>query len=219
MTLARVTPKDPTATVDASYRDRLAARVVDATGQPVEGATVTFAIAAADNGAGASFIGGDAQATALTDTEGRAISPGLIADKTAGEFEATASTAGAASLAFTLTNLAASPYTIGAGAASGTSTVVGTRFDVALAVTVSDKHGNPVKGAVVVFRAPAEGASGSFKRPHKHPSRVARVATNANGIAVAPSFTAGGTAGGFAVTAAVRGTSRSTAFALVVTPR
>jgi hypothetical protein len=36
---------------------------------------------------------------------------------------------------------------------------------------------------------------------------------------VAPPFTAGDVAGGFVVTATVRGTSRSTAFALVVTPR
>jgi len=219
MTLSNATPKDPSARVDTSYRDRLQARVVDATGQPVEGATVTFAIAAADNGAGASFVGGGAQATALTDTDGRAVSPALVADKTAGAFGATASTLGAQPLSFTLTNVASSPYAVGAGAASGTSTLVGTRFDVPLAVTVTDVHGNPVKGAVVVFRAPVKGASGAFKRPHKHRSRVARVATNANGIAVAPPFTAGGTAGGFVVTAIVRGTSRSTAFALIVTPR
>jgi protocatechuate 3,4-dioxygenase beta subunit len=219
MTLSNATPKEPTATVDTSYRDRLQARVVDATGQPVEGATVTFAIAAADNGAGASFVGGGAQATALTDTDGRAVSPVLVADKTAGAFGATASTAGAQPLAFTLRNVASSPYAIAAGAASGTSTVVGSRFDVPLAVTVTDVHGNPIKGAVVVFRAPVKGASGSFKRPHKRRSRVARVATNANGIAVAPPFTAGSTAGGFVVTATVRGTSRSTAFALIVTPR
>jgi len=219
MTLSNATPKDPTATVDTSYRDRLQARVVDATGQPVEGATVTFAIAAADNGAGASFLGGGAQVTALTDTDGRAISPALVADKTAGAFGATASTAGAQPLAITLTNLPSSPYTVSAGAASGTSTVVGSRFDVPLAVTVTDVHGNPVKGAAVVFRAPVKGASGSFKRPRKHRSRVARVATSANGIAVAPPFTAGDTAGGFVVTATVRGTSRSTAFALIVTPR
>ena len=219
MTLAMVTRSDPTARVDTRYRDRLQARVVDAAGQPVEGATVTFAIAAADNGAGASFLAGATQAAALTDTDGRAISPVLLADKTAGAFTATASTAGAEPLAFTLTNLAAAPYTVTAGAASGTSTVVGTRFDVPLAVTVTDKNGNPVKGAVVVFTAPAKGATGTFTRPHKHRSRIARVATNANGIAVAPPFTAGSAAGGFAVIAVVRGTARSSAFALVVTPR
>lgn len=220
MTVSMVTRSDPAATVDTQYRDRLQARIVDATGQPVEGATVTFAIAAAENGADASFLAGGAQATALTDTDGRAISPALVANKTAGAFTATASSSGAQPLAFTLTNVAASPYTVSVGAASGASTVVGARFDVPLAVTVTDKNGNPVKGAVVVFRAPVEGATGRFTigKPRKHASRIARVATNANGIAVAPPFTAGRTAGGFAVTASVRGTERSTAFALVVTP-
>lgn len=224
MTVSTVTRSDPTATVDTRYPDRLRARVVDATGRPVEGATVTFAIAAAENGAGASFLAGGTQATALTDTDGRAFSPALFANKTAGTFAATASTSGAQPLAFTLTNRAAAPYALTAGVASGTSTVVGTRFDVPLAVTVADKNGNPVKGVVVVFTAPAKGATGRFTiqtrtAARRHLSRIARVATNADGIAVAPPFTAGGIAGGFAVTAAVVRTSRSAAFALVVTPR
>jgi hypothetical protein len=233
MTVSRVTRSDPTATVETHYRDRLQARVVDAAGQPVEGETVTFAVAAADNGAGASFLAGGTQATALTDTDGGAISPTLVANKTAGAFTATASTTGAEPLTFTLTNLAGAPYTITAGAASGTSTVVGYRFAVPLGVTVTDRNDNPIKGAVVVFTAPATGATGRFtvptriphgkakkhKLPRTHPSRIARVATNAAGIAVAPPFTARGTAGGFAVTAAVAGSTKGTAFALVDTPR
>jgi protocatechuate 3,4-dioxygenase beta subunit len=239
ITLSMLPAADPTATVNTQYRDGLKARVVDANGQPLEGATVTFAIAAAGNGAGASFLGGGTQATALTDTDGRASSPVLVANKTAGAFTATAATTGAQPLAFTLTNLAATAYTVTAGAASGTATVVGTRFAVPLAVTVTDENGNPVKGAVVVFTAPVTGATGRFtiptrtttatahgqakkqrarrKLPRTHPSRTARVATNADGIAVAPPFTAGATAGGFAVTAAAAGTSKRAAFALIVT--
>lgn len=221
MTVSMVTRSDPGAIVDSRYRDRLQARIADATGQPVEGATVTFAIAAADNGAGASFLAGGTQATALTDADGRAISPALVANKTAGAFTATASVTGAQPLAFTLTNFAAAAYTVNAGVASGTSTVVGTRFDVPLAVTVTDKDGNPVKGAVVVFTAPAKGATGRFtiRKPQRHASRRASVATNASGIAVAPPFIAGATAGGFAVIATAAGTGRSAAFALVVAPR
>ena len=221
MTVSMVTHSDPIATVGSRYDDRLQARVVDATGQLVEGATVTFAIAAADNGAGASFLGGGTQATALTDVDGRAISPALVANKTAGAFTATASTIGAQPLAFALTNFAAAAYTVNAGVASGTSTVVGMRFDVPLAVTVTDKDGNPVKGAVVVFTAPAKGATGRFtiRKPRRHASRRTSVATNASGIAVAPPFIAGATAGGFAVIATAAGTGRSAAFALVVTPR
>ena len=230
MSVSMVTRSDPAATVDARYSERLQARVVDASGQPVEGATVTFAIAAADNGAGASFVAGGAQATALTDVDGRAIAPALVADKTAGAFTATASAAGAEPVTVTLTNVAAAPYAVAAGAATGTSTVVSTRFGVPLAVTVTDNEGNPVAGKVVVFTAPAGGATGRFriqtravhgkaKKHRTHLSRRVRVATNADGIAVAPTFTAGGTAGGFVVTAVVAGTSRRTAFALIDLPR
>ncbi len=210
--------RSPSTTVGTRYPAPLVARVQDARGRPVEGATVIFGIAAADNGAGATFQSGGTQATALTGTDGRVISPVLVANKTAGIFTATASATGAKPLVFTLTNHAAAPYTVSAGAASGTSTVVGSRFSVRLAVTVTDRNGNPVAGAVVLFHAPVTGATGRFARP-AHPSRIARVVTNGAGIAVAPPFTAGHTAGGFAVTATVAGTSKSTAFALVVTAR
>ncbi|MBV8479426.1 MAG: Ig-like domain-containing protein [Actinobacteria bacterium] len=218
MTVSTVSPTDPVATVDTTYRDRLQARIVDATGSPVEGATVTFAIAASASGAGATFVGGGTQATALTDEEGRASSPALVANRVAGTFTATAAAAGAEPLAFTLMNRAAIASTVNAGAASGSSTLAGTRFGIPLAVTVLDKDGNPVDGAVVVFRAPAKGVTGRFAI-RRHTSRTARVATNARGIAVAPPFTAGDAAGGFDVIVSVRGTERGTAFALVVLPR
>ena len=212
MTIAAVTASDPAATVDSRYRQPLQARVVDAAGRPVEGASVTFTISPSDGGAGASFLGGGTQANALTDADGRASSPALVANKTAGAFTATAVTAGGPQpLAFTLTNLAAAPYAVAAGAASGESAVVGTRFPVPLAVTVADKNGNPVTGAVVVFVAPKKGSSGHFP----HGRRAARAKTNAKGIAVAPVFTANASAGGYAVTATVEGTSRRAAFALV----
>lgn len=206
------------ATVHGRYSQPLEVRVLDANGQPIEGATVTFSISPSDNGAGATFLAGGTQATAFTDTAGRAISPTLVAGKTAGEFTVTASTIGAQPLALTLRNLAAAPYAVSAGAASGTAAVVGMRFDVPLAVTVVDKNGNPVTAVVVVFTAPAKGPSGRFTL-RTHQSRVARVVTNGDGVAVAPPFTAGRTAGGFAVTAAVAGTSKRAGFALVDTPR
>jgi hypothetical protein len=42
-----------------------------------------------------------------------------------------------------------------------------------------------------------------------------RVRTNAQGVAVAPAFTANATAGGYAVTATVAGSRQRAAFALV----
>jgi protocatechuate 3,4-dioxygenase beta subunit len=213
-TLAAVGSAKANARVEARYRRPLSVTVRDATGQPIEGATVNFAVAPADSGAAATFAGGSSQTTATTDANGRASSPPLVANKTAGSFIATASTGGE-TLRYRLTNVPGAPASIAAGAASGESTVVQTRFAVPLAVTVTDQYGNPVVGEVVVFTTPAHGPSGHFAKR----SRRTRVATNRNGVAVAPPLTANRKAGGFAVTARVEGSAPRAAFALINTGR
>ena len=231
VTITPTTAIDAKATVGTRYKQPLQARVLDSGGQPIEGASVTFTIAPADSGAGASFLGGTSQANALTDANGQATSPPLTANKSAGTFTATAGTAGDSQPAgYTLTNLAGAPDSITAGAASGESTHVGARFPVSLAITVTDKNDNPVAGATVTFIAPAHGPSGHFairlrnathvKKPVRlRTSRIVRVTTNSRGIAIAPPFTANSRAGGYTVTAAVKGTSSRAAFALVNQPR
>jgi protocatechuate 3,4-dioxygenase beta subunit len=195
--------------VDTTFRYPLTSRVVDANGRPVEGATVTFAVAQSATGASATFVGGASQATATTDVNGEAVSPRLVANKVAGSFAATASTTAAAgTVHYLLMNLPGAPATIVPGAASGQAATVHTRFAVPFAVTVTDAEGNPVPHAVVVFRAPAKGPGGHFA---KLGGRV-RVATNAKGIAVAPPFVANGKPGGYVVTATVAG--KRVAFAL-----
>jgi protocatechuate 3,4-dioxygenase beta subunit len=225
-TLQTTSTHDPKATVDTRYRSSLQARLLDANGQPIEGATVTFAITAADNGAAANFLGGTSQATALTDANGLATAPPLVADKTAGSFTATATALGAQPGQYTLENLAAAPAGIAVGAANGESTTVGTRFAIPLAVSVTDKNGNPVAGATVTFAAPIKSATGRFTLPRRHAkktrvrtSRIVRVQTNSKGIAVAPSFTANVVVGGYAVTVTVKGSSVRTAFSLLNLPR
>jgi protocatechuate 3,4-dioxygenase beta subunit len=220
MTIETTATSDPIATVDSRYRTPLQARVLDASGQPVEGASVTFSVQQSGSGAGATFVGGAEQATETTDTNGLAASPPLLANKTAGTYSASATTAGGARAAtYTLENRAAAPDTITAGAASGESTPAGTRFPVRLAVTIVDTDGNPVAGATVVFSAPAHGPSGRFTVRKRVTSRTVRVRTNGKGIAVAPPFAAGATPGGYIVTAVVKGTSKRAAFALVNQPR
>jgi protocatechuate 3,4-dioxygenase beta subunit len=215
-TLAAVAPSSQTATVGRRYALPLQVRVLDATGSPIEGASVTFALASATGGAGASFVGGGTQATALTDENGQATSPPLVANATAGRFGASATAAGVSEpLAFSLRNVAAVPKTITAGPAATESTTVGTQFPIRLAVTVTDENKNPVAGAVVTFTAPARGPSGRFGGSH---SRTARVTTGADGVAVAPAFAANAETGGFVVTVSVRGAGHPAAFALVNRP-
>lgn len=210
-----VAAADPHATVEAEYARRLHARVVDGAGQAVEGASVTFAISPAASGAGGSFVGGSGQATALTDVNGVATAPAIVANKVAGAFTVTATSTGAPSVVFALTNVAARPASVAVGAAGGSSTTVDTRFPVPLAVTVTDEDGNPVAHAKIVFAAPKSGATGRFT----HKRRRVTVTTGVKGIAVAPRFAANGVAGGYVVTVRVAGSSARAAFALVNAPR
>jgi protocatechuate 3,4-dioxygenase beta subunit len=214
-TAISATPRQAgTATVGTRYRQPLTARVSDANGRPIEGASVTFTLTAAATGAGASFPSGESQATQLTGANGRATSPPLVANKTAGSFTATASVTGSAKPAnYTLRNLAGTPATITAGGASGQSTPAGTRFPIRLAVTVSDTNDNPVSGAPVTFTAPTRGPSGRFTGG----GRIVRVRTNDKGVAIASALTANQRPGGYVVTASVGG--QRAAFALVNRPR
>jgi protocatechuate 3,4-dioxygenase beta subunit len=208
------------ATVGSRYRQALRARVLDARGQPLAGVTVTFTLPQAENAPTGSFVGGSNQATATTGADGRVASPAFVANDTAGRFTATATAtvAGGKPVSYELENRVGPPARIVAGAASGQSTPFASRFPIRLAVTVTDKSNNPVGGALVIFAAPAHGPSGSFTRA-TGPARIVRVKIAASGIAVAPPFSASGSAGGYAVTARVAGTPLRTAFALVNRPR
>ena len=223
--LATVVASDPlrSATVGARFPAPLEVRVVAGDGKPVQGATVTFTLGSSGGGGGsnaatsaaASFLGGSAQATETTNAAGRAVSPALTANTSAGAFTATASLGGTAEVTtFALRNLAGKPTTISAGAAATEQATEGTRFPIRLAVTVTDKHGNPVAGVLVKFSAPGHGPSGRFP----HGLHSVRVRTNAAGIAVAPAFTANTTTGGYVVKAAAEASSAAAAFALVNQP-
>jgi hypothetical protein len=195
----------------------------------------------AGSSADASFAGGAAQADVSTNAAGVATSPALTADGEAGTLTASAAlgSSGGGSEAhggtsstsisvapalFTLTNLAGAPAKLTPGVGVTQSTRVGARFPVSLAVTVTDTQGNRVPGALVSFAAPAAGPSGRFtigaavgsraRAQGARRARVSKVRTNACGIAVAPSFSADRSTGGYIVKASA-GHARAAAFALV----
>lgn len=202
------------ATVDKRYRTPLVATVRDSHHRPIRGASVVFTVSSS-TGASATFPDGGKQTTAVTGANGKATSPPLAANTIAGAFSVAAGMAGSADLVrVRLRNLAGRPAIATEGAASGESTPTSSRFRVPLAVTVADRYGNRVAGATVTFSAPPRGARGSFRT-----ARIARVRTNARGIAVAPPFTANDVVGGYLVRASVKGTVAHATFALVNTPR
>jgi len=194
----------------------------------------------AGSSADASFAGGASEASATSNADGVATSPALTADGEAGTFTASAALGssgagephgggdGSSSVGpalFTLTNLAGAPAKLAPGVGETQAARVGARFPVSLAVTVTDALGNRVAGALVSFTAPAAGPSGRFavriasrsrrrRRVAERQARVARVRTNACGIAVAPALIANARPGGYVVKAGA-GHARMAAFALV----
>ena len=105
------------------------------------------------------------------------------------------------------------PAAVSAGTAATESTTVGTRFPIRLAVTVTDKYGNPVarRHRPLLGSDAAEPVAASTAR-----NAQSRTKTDAKGIAVAPPFVANRTEGGYVVRASVAG--HSAAFALVNQP-
>ncbi len=94
----------------ASFPQPLTALVTNAEHQPIDGVSVTFTLPGA--GAGATFTHGPATtATVLTGPDGRAVSPPLEANGTAGAWRATAAAADIGSTAFKLANTAAPTVT------------------------------------------------------------------------------------------------------------
>jgi hypothetical protein len=205
------------AIVGTAFGQPLEVRVVDAAGNPVQGAAVTFSLASGADGAGGSFLGGGGQAAVMTDATGLATSPAVIANGVAGSFTAAASAGTPVPASFLLRNLAARPATVTAGVAAVQSARTRSRFPLPLAVTVTDAGHNPVSGVLVTFAAPARGPSGTFAatRGRRVRSRTVAVRTDEEGVAVAPAFAANARAGGYVVKATAAGAARPAAFALV----
>ncbi len=166
--------------------------------QAAPGRTVTFTLGAgagAGGGAGAASVGGGKLRRRQQPRRPRrrtrpASQPrrGSTANTTAGTFTATATAAGTRERR-ELRRCAtwpASRQRSPPGLAATESTTAGRRFPIRLAVTVTDRHDNPVAGVLVTFSAPAAGASGTLPGAGTHGER----ADERPGIAVAPAFTA-----------------------------
>jgi adhesin/invasin len=189
----------------------LQVRALDAGGNPVAGATVTFTLGSASAGtcgassaASASFAGGGTQASVTTNASGIASSPAFTANTATGSFAATASVSSGggggsedagneaapsvATVSFSLLNRAGKPAKLAPGVGSTQSAPAGSAFPIPLAVTVTDAYENPVLGALVSFSAPAVGASGRFtirsRNPHRSRARHRGHVSHARTVAV-----------------------------------
>jgi hypothetical protein len=184
---------------------------VTTNGAPTSGVTVTFT-APPTLASGTFSNTGSKTADAITDVNGMATSPAITANETAGIYTVSAAVAGAPTQArFSLTNTAGAPVTVIATSGTPQTTGISTGFAAPLAAKVLDGGQNPVSGAIVIFTAPATGASGIFVDTM---SNVTTATSNANGVATSATFTANGTSGADTVTATVAGVSIPASFFL-----
>jgi protocatechuate 3,4-dioxygenase beta subunit len=190
-----------TATVSKAYAPNLQVEVVDAFGDPVPGARVTFT--APTSGPRGAF-GGAATGTAVTNADGVATAPAFTAGTIPGTFKVTASVGGVPTPAtFSMKNVPGSPAKVIAQTVTPPNATVNEHY-APLSAEVTDTYGNPVSTpTVVTFSAPASGPSGSFTS-----SPV--VLSNVSGMAFAPTFFANTTVGSFKVTASISGGARAT---------
>ena len=196
------------ATVNTPFGVTLQATVQDLDGNPVQNASVTFTAPA--GGPTGTFAGGGSAFTGTTNGSGVVAAPLFTAGVVAGPYQVTA-VSGSFSATFNLTNTAGEPALITATGGTPQSAQIGTTFGAALQASVTDSFGNPVAGVPVSFSALSGGmfAGGTTS---------ATANTNPSGMAAAPAFTAGTSAGSDNVTATVAGVGSSASFSLTNTP-
>ncbi len=187
------------ATVDTPFATPFTVTVLDAEGDPVQGANVTFSAPAS----GPSAI----LSTPLpTDLNGQTQVTGT-ANAIAGSYTVTATVNGVATSAtFNLTNTASGASSVGSATGTPQDVSVNTNFTTPLGVTVRDADGNPLQGVTVTFSSPNSGASANFPNG-------AMAITGPDGVATVDA-TANMVAGHYVVTATVVGATSSATFAL-----
>jgi hypothetical protein len=184
------------------YGTLLQALVTDAYGNPVPDVPVTFA--SPDPAPGIAF---NAVTTVPTNALGVATAPLVTAGHIVGSFTVAATIPGVATPAvFTLTNTAI-PAAIQTVTGVRQHATVHTAYGSPLQVRVTDRYGKPVAGITVVFELPQMGATGVF-------TGSASVVTDRNGVATAPTLTAGTVSGTFKVNAWVAGVVNPATFTL-----
>jgi Phage integrase family/Domain of unknown function DUF11 len=121
-----------TAAAGQTFAQPLGVRVVDAYGNPVSGATATFAIAS-----GATFTSGGTTSTAVSGSDGTATSSTLRAGSTPGPFTVTAMSGAATPVTFieTVTEATTARADLASSLAAPGSVRTGTAFKVTLTVT------------------------------------------------------------------------------------
>jgi protocatechuate 3,4-dioxygenase beta subunit len=207
ITVANASSNGQTAAVGSTVPNPPSVKVMDANANPVQGATVAFAVAT-----GGGTITG---ATQTTDASGVATVGSWRLGNTAGTNTLTATvTVPAASqiigasahadliITFTATATAGAAGSIAINGGNGQTAIAGSAVAIAPSVKVTDGSGNPVSGTTVNFLIGNGGGSVTG----------GSAITNASGIATVGSWILGDIAGTNTVTAAAVGLSGAVTF-------
>jgi large repetitive protein len=203
----------------------LAVQVLNSLGQPLVGTSVTFQ--APSSGPSGTFADSHTtRTTAVTNPSGVATAADFTANRVGGDpypvtatVDASLTTSGGALSNFvTLTNVndpGTEPSNVFVLAGANQQASVLSTFKTNLQVKVQDGFQLPLEVAAVVFTTPSTGASGTFAGG----SRSFSVLTDASGQALAPTLTANGSVGLYAVSvsASLNGVSVSTSLTLTNT--
>jgi outer membrane protein OmpA-like peptidoglycan-associated protein len=187
-------------TVSTDFSAPLVVEAVDAWGNPVPGAHVTWT--PPSSGAGAIPSSTDV----VTDANGRATITAK-ANSLPGTYPLTAKLPGGQQADFVLTNVATNAPTIVVASGSPQTSVVGAAFGAPLVVLVS-QGGTPVANATVTFVAPTSGPTAALS--------AVTANTDATGHAQVLA-TAGHQAGSYQISAVLAGTTQPAAFSLTNT--
>ncbi|MFN9205215.1 MAG: beta strand repeat-containing protein [Gemmatimonas sp.] len=174
-----------TGTVGALLTPIPTVRVLDANGNPVAGAAVSFVASAGSNVAGG---------TKNTDANGNASPDGWQLGTTAQNYTLTATAGTLPPVVFTAAARAAVASQVAISAGNNQSVPVGRPVPIEPAVRVSDSFGNPVAGLEVLFEVVSGGGSAVTRRP----------VTNALGIATVGGWTLGDDIGANSLRATVQ---------------
>ena len=203
------------ADTNGAFGDPLVATVVDQYGNPVSGATVTFAAPA--SGASGVFASNTSNTEMdTTDTNGQATSSAFTANATVGAYAVVAVVStriGTTSVNFNLANITGTLISIAPTSGTPQTAPVNSAFAAPLVATVTS-GGAAVSGATVKFIAPASGPGGTFANGTNTDTET----TNASGVATSTTFTANGPVGTYTVTASVTDGAEPANFILTNNP-
>ncbi len=171
-------------------------KAVTASGAPVAGVSVTFAVS------GGGSLGA---ASATTGADGVASAGSWTIGTTAGTNTVTATASGMPPVTFTATGVAGTAVSLTASAGDNQSAAVGTGVATAPAVVVKDQYGNPVSGAAVTFSVDAGGGTITGATATTGTDGVARVGAWTLGI-VSGAQRLKATSGGMSATITATGT-------------